>query len=116
MSSNKELTEKISLLDPEAETEGLNNVGLAELLASLKTSDDKDETSDDKDETSDDKDETSDDKDETPKPPYTVAEGKALTTKRGVKADGDEIKPTDLPGGKDALEAFVESGHVVKNA
>lgn len=49
------------------------------------------------------------------KPPYEIAEGKSITTKRGILAEGDEIKAKDLPGGKEALDSFVNSGHVVKN-
>lgn len=49
------------------------------------------------------------------KPPYCVGERKAITTKRGILSDGDEIKADDLPGGKEALAAFVKSGHVVKS-
>lgn len=48
------------------------------------------------------------------KPPYFVNEGKALTSKRGILAEGDEIKADDLAGGKEALDAFVKSGHVGK--
>ena len=40
--------------------------------------------------------------------------GKAITSKRGILADGDEIKAEDLAGGTEALEAFVKSGHVGK--
>ena len=49
------------------------------------------------------------------KPPYTIADGKAITTKRGILAEGDEIKVKDLPGGKESLDAFIKTGHVVKN-
>ena len=48
------------------------------------------------------------------KPAFSVAKGKAITSKRGILADGDEIKAEDLAGGKEALEAFVKSGHVGK--
>lgn len=49
------------------------------------------------------------------KPPFRVSKGKAITSKRGILADGDEIKAEDLAGGKEALEAFVKSGHVAKS-
>lgn len=49
------------------------------------------------------------------KPPYTIAEGKSITTKRGILADGDEIKAKDLSGGKDAIDKFIKTGHIVKN-
>lgn len=56
------------------------------------------------------------------KPPFYVKPGKALTSKRGILAtersaevkDYTEIKAEDLAGGKDALNAFVESGHIGK--
>ena len=49
------------------------------------------------------------------KPPYTVANGKSITTKRGIIAEGDEIKAADLAGGTKAITDFVESGHIDKN-
>ena len=56
------------------------------------------------------------------KPPFYVMPGKCLTSKRGMLAterdagveDYAEIKAEDLAGGKEALDAFVESGHVGK--
>lgn len=48
------------------------------------------------------------------RPPFYVKEGKALTTKRGIKSDGQEITAADLAGGEKALNRFVESGHVGK--
>lgn len=47
-------------------------------------------------------------------PPYYVKKGKALTTRRGIRSDGEEITASDLIGGKEALEGFVKSGHVGK--
>ncbi len=46
--------------------------------------------------------------------PFSVAAGKAITTKRGILAEGEEIAEVDLSGGKDSLEALVKSGHVKK--
>lgn len=46
---------------------------------------------------------------------YYVMAGKCLTSKRGFLSDGDEIKPGDLSGGKESLDAFVKSGHVGKS-
>jgi len=46
------------------------------------------------------------------KPPFYVEQGKSLTTKRGILADGDAITAADLAGGEAALKAFVKSGHV----
>ena len=49
------------------------------------------------------------------KPPFTIAAGKSITTKRGILADGDEIKAADLAGGSKAINDFVETGHIDKN-
>lgn len=49
------------------------------------------------------------------KPKHSVAERKAVTSKRGILSDGDEIKAEYLPGGEDTLKALIKSGHVVKN-
>lgn len=49
------------------------------------------------------------------KPPFTIAQGKALTTLRGILGAGKEIKAEDLPGGKEALKDFVERGYVNAN-
>ena len=47
-------------------------------------------------------------------PPYYVAPGKALTTKRGIKSDGEAIDPDDLHGGPDSLDGLIASGHIKK--
>ena len=52
---------------------------------------------------------------ETPaKTGYEIAKGKALTTRRGIKADGDKIEPSDLVGGQKTIDGFLKSGHIVK--
>lgn len=103
MPSNKDLTtladelaEKLGLT---IETEGLRNDGLAELVSDLKAKKKDADTQTAADE----------------KPPFYVMPGKSLTSKRGILADGDEIKADDLAGGKDALDAFVDSGHIGKS-
>jgi hypothetical protein len=45
---------------------------------------------------------------------YKVAEGKALTSKKGILGPGSEVKAEDLPGGDEALQGLVKSKHVVK--
>jgi hypothetical protein len=45
---------------------------------------------------------------------FYIVTGKALTSKRGILSDGDEINAEDLPDGLKALKAFVKSGYVVK--
>jgi regulator of protease activity HflC (stomatin/prohibitin superfamily) len=47
-------------------------------------------------------------------PEYYLNDRKSLTTKRGILSDGEEITAKDLPGGKEALDGFVDSGHVAK--
>lgn len=49
------------------------------------------------------------------KPPFTVAKGKSITTKRGILADGEEIKAEDLGGGQESINDFVNSGMIDKN-
>jgi hypothetical protein len=49
-----------------------------------------------------------------PEPKFYIVAGKAITSKRGILSDGDEIKEDDLPGGLKAVKAFVKSGYVVK--
>lgn len=48
-------------------------------------------------------------------PPYTVAEGKSLTTKRGILANGQEITAKDLAGGQACLDLLVKKSFVDKN-
>lgn len=87
MLSNDEMKARIKELDPEAETKGLKSKDLATLLSDLKAEAEK---------------------------PWCVSGGKSLTTKRGILSEGDEIKASDLPGGQDALDAWVEKGFVSK--
>lgn len=50
-----------------------------------------------------------------PRPPFYVCDGKAVTTLRGVLADGEEIKETDFRAeGKQRLADLIKSGHVAK--
>ncbi len=48
------------------------------------------------------------------RPPFYIAEGKAITTKRGILGPDEEIRVKDLAGGKDAIEKFVKTGHILK--
>ena len=92
MASNAELKAKILALDAESEVEGLSNKDLVTMLSALNTIDDI----------------------ESADAGYTVADGKSLTTKRGILGDGAQIKAEDLAGGQEAIDAFLKSGHVVK--
>jgi len=49
------------------------------------------------------------------KPPYTVSSGKALTTKRGIIAEGEEIRAVDLTGDQTQLNYWIEKGFIDKN-
>lgn len=115
MPSNKDLTQQAEelaeKLGKEVETEGLKNAELVELVAKLRKEVEAEEAPAAEVEA-----------EEAPAaeveaeeaPAFHVAEGKAITSKRGILADGDEIKATDLAGGEKALEAFIKSKHVVK--
>ena len=49
------------------------------------------------------------------KAPYTMAPNKAITTLKGVLADGDEVKVEYLADGEDGLKRHVENGNVIEN-
>ena len=53
-------------------------------------------------------------KDEEKYPPFYVPEGTSITSKKGVLADGDEVKAEYLSGGEKTLNGLVKSGHVKK--
>lgn len=132
MPSNTDLIKAIGAISAELEkdvpeTEGKNNGELANILSGLKA--EKKEA--EKDLTPDAgakaaavaKEEAAEAKAKpAKKPPFYVMPGKCLTSKRGMLAterdagvaDYAEIKAEDLAGGKEALDAFVESGHVGK--
>ena len=103
MASNKDFIKSIVAINPEAKTDGLNNNQLSELLKSLKTEVVEPEVV-----------EPEVVEPEVVAAPYSVAEGKAITSRRGILANGAEITVKDLAGGLAALEHFVKTGHVVK--
>ena len=47
-------------------------------------------------------------------PEFYLSKGKAITSRRGILADGDEVTANDLAGGENAIKAFVKSGHISK--
>lgn len=49
------------------------------------------------------------------KPPYTVAKGKSLSTLKGVRVAGDEIKAEWVGGGQDTIDSLVKKEYVEKN-
>ncbi len=52
---------------------------------------------------------------ETTHPQYYIADGKSLTTLKGIRGPGDEIKADYLADGKDGLKRHVKSGLVIKS-
>ena len=47
------------------------------------------------------------------RPPYYLLPGKSVTTmRRGIQADGDEVKAEDFRGGQENLEALIEAGYI----
>lgn len=50
-----------------------------------------------------------------PKFEYIVAAGKSITSKKGIRGPGEEIKAAWVPGGQDTIDSLVKSGMVVKN-
>lgn len=132
MPSNKDL---IAAIEVEAETQGVDvpdtkgkrNEDLVEILKGMKqpAAPEGDENKGDPNagaqDAADKKAETQEAKakaeaeKEVKKPPYSVAPGHSVTTKRGMINENDEIKAEYLGGGKTSLEALVKAGHVVKN-
>lgn len=119
----KEAEELAAKLDTTVETKDLNNDKLADLVKDLraKVTDAETQTQADQDEATkaaqakkaarmENK------RPKEKKPPYYVAPGKSLTSKKGILSGdtSDEVKAEYLGGGKDALAAFVKSGHVLK--
>ena len=47
-------------------------------------------------------------------PPYRIADGKSITSKKGVLTEGDEVKAEYLPGGQETLDYNVDRGFVIK--
>ena len=49
------------------------------------------------------------------KPPYYMAEGKAVTSLKGILGHPTEVKAEYFTGGQKRLDELVDSGHVVKS-
>ncbi|MBK2258730.1 hypothetical protein [Francisella philomiragia] len=43
---------------------------------------------------------------------YKVAEGKAITTRKGILSDGDVVVAKDVAGGEETLKNLLEKGFV----
>ena len=130
MPSNTDLRKKADelakALGLEIKTEGLNNEKLAALVSDLKAKKkdaDTQTAADDAEAKAIEAGNKAADKAKAvKKPPFYVMPGKAITSKRGILAtergakveDYAEIKASDLAGKEEALNAFVESGHIGK--
>ena len=113
MASNKELSTAIATICAERdvktpELEGLNNSQLSTVLKDLKMQQPLAEAPP-----------TEAPPTEAPpteapkeKAKYVVMQRKAITTKRGILSEGEEIKADDLSGGAVAFKAFVKSKHI----
>ena len=113
----KEAEELAAKLDTTVETKDLNNDKLVDLVKDLraKVTDAETQTQADNDKAT--KAARMENKvKKEKKPPFYVAPGKALTSKKGILSGdtSDEVKAEYLPGGKEALGSFVKSGHVLK--
>ena len=97
MPTNKELIEEIKKLDSDADTDGLTNAQLTEKLQSLKDNDDLTGGANAEDDGH----------------THKVADGKAITTKRGTLEGGAGISAADV-GGVERLKVLVKSGHIHK--
>lgn len=87
MASNADLIEDILALDADAVTDDLTNKELAALLKEMKA--------------------------EPVTKTYKLADGKAVTTMRGIMSDGVEVSAADLSGGQAALESLAAAGYLV---
>ena len=136
MPSNKELTEDILALDPEAKVEGLTNPKLATLLKQLRAAEKTTDTdiapkkstgfdliapaeTDPPTTAAPTVLDTDQPEPEEPKPAaaeptnvHRVAEGKSITSKRGVLGPGDEVRPEYFVGGESVLADLIEKGLV----
>jgi len=122
MASNKELIANILAISPSAVTEGLTNAQLSEMVKGLKGSDaaaaqaDEDAAAQalaDAAAAQADEDAAAQALADAEKP-YTVAKGKAITSKRGILSDGDEVRASDFAGGGEAFAALCKKGHIVR--
>lgn len=85
MASNKELIQAIAAISADVDTSGMNNAQLAAKLKELKDA-------------------------ITAQP--KVAEGKSVTSKRGILGPGAAVCAGDLAGGKAAFDDLVEKGYI----
>ena len=116
----KEAQELSTFLGLEDTSNGLNNAQLVALISDLKAKkrDKENPTSADEAEAKKKADDDAAaakkkaDDDAAKKPPFYMADGKSITSKKGVLSDGDEVKAEYLNGGKKTIDQFVKSGHI----
>ena len=117
MASNEELAKQIagyceSLGKDSIDTKDMNNAEMADILKDLKA-EAKEAEAAEKQAIEDAEAEAAEKAEK--KPPYYVAAGKSIACKKGILAEGDEVKAAFLGGGKDSLTALVKSKHVIKS-
>lgn len=102
MASNMKLIADINAINPDAVTEGLNNAQLSELLKSLKAAILAMEP------------EPELDPEPTAKKGHYVADGKSITSLRGILGEGREVKAEYFPGGEETFQGLKDRGDIVK--
>lgn len=98
MATKDDLIEDILELDQNANTTDLTHADLTKLLGELR----------------DDGELLPASVEEVKVAPYSIAQGKSVTSKKGILEHGDEIKAEYLGGGQKALDALVKAKVVVK--
>tara|TARA_R100000750_G_scaffold49703_2_gene34589 strand:+ start:1384 stop:1761 length:378 start_codon:yes stop_codon:yes gene_type:complete len=123
MASNKELAAEAAELAVElgiqVTTDGLNNKALSALVSDLKAKkkDAELQTQADGDQSDDsdgDADEEAEAEEDERAPGVYVADGKAVTSKIGVLAEGRAVEAKHFAGGQETLDNLVKRGHCVK--
>lgn len=117
MPSNNEFKKEITKLAKELDlvivTDGLSNNKLAALIKDLRAKK-KDAETETQADTAVSASAAAESDSSRKKDGYYLCKGKAITTRRGILSNGDEIKAEDISGGKEALDHFVETKHLEK--
>jgi hypothetical protein len=114
MASNKDLITAILAISATAVTKDLTNAQLAEVLKELKAPAEAeakalaDAAEAEAKALADAAADADGDK------PFVVAPGKAITSKRGILAEGVTVSPSDFAGGEVAFADLCKKGHIVK--
>ena len=112
MASNAKLTEDIKEINPEAETDGLNNAQLADLLKSLKAA--KELAPDPEPTPAPTPEPTPEPEAPKAKKGYFVAEGKSITSMRGIRVGGQPVEAKYFPDGENTIKDLVKRGMIIK--